>query len=85
MNFHVELSSKAFRSLSKLDGSNKKRAFNKIESLENTPFPTGFKKLSGENDVYRLRFGNYRILYKVSKPERTILVFRIEKRSRVYQ
>ena len=85
MNFRVELSSKAFRFLSRLDLSDKKRAFDKIESLENIPFPVGYKKLSGKNDVYRLRFGNFRILYKVSKPEHTILIFRIERRSKVYQ
>jgi len=85
MNFHVELSSKAFRALSRLDVSDKKRAFDKIESLENTPYPAGYKKLSGENDIYRLRFGNFRILYKVSKTEHTILIFHIEKRSQVYQ
>ncbi len=85
MSFRVELSSKALQSLSKLDISDKKRAFDKIESLENTPFPAGYRKLSGKNDVYRLRFGNFRILYKISKPEHTILIFHIEKRSRVYQ
>lgn len=84
MNFRVDLSSKAFRSLSRLDLIDKKRAFDKIESLEDTAFPAGYKKLSGKNDVYRLRFGDFRILYKVLKSEHTILIFRIEKRSKVY-
>ena len=85
MNFHVELSRKAFRTLSRLDISDKKRAFDKIESLECTPFPAGYKKLSGENNIYRLRFGNFRILYKIFKADNTILIFHIEKRSQVYQ
>ncbi len=85
MKYKVELSSKAYQYLSKLDEPSKVRVFNRIKALEETPFPAGFKKLQGEKDVYRLRIGDFRILYKLLKSKETILVFRIEKMNRVYR
>jgi len=84
MKYCVELSSKAFRVLSKLDKNSKIRILKKLKILEDTPFPHGFKKLRGEEDIYRLRTGNLRILYKLLKSERVVLIFRIEKRNKAY-
>ena len=84
MKFQVELSSKAFQALSKLDKINKTRIFKKLKSLEETPFPVGSLKMEGEENVYRLRFGDMRILYKFLKSEKVILIFKIEKRGKAY-
>ena len=82
MKFQVELSSKAFQALSKLDKINKTRIFKKLKSLEETPFPVGSLKMEGEENVYRLRSGDMRILYKFLKSEKVILIFKIEKRGK---
>lgn len=84
MKFQVELSSKAFQALSKLDKINKTRIFKKLKSLDETPFPSGLIKMEGEENVYRLRSGDMRILYKLLKSEKVILVFKIEKRGNAY-
>ena len=84
MKFQVELSSKAFQALSKLDKINKTRIFKKLKSLEETPFPVGSLKMEGEENVYRLRSGDMRILYKLLKSEKVILIFKIEKRGKAY-
>lgn len=84
MKFQVELGSKAFQALSKLDKINKTRIFKKIKSLEETPFPVGSIKMGGEENVYRLRSGDMRVLYKLLKSEKVILIFKIEKRDKVY-
>ncbi len=84
MKFQVELSSKAFQALSKLDKINKTRIFKKLKSLEETPFPVGSLKMEGEENVYRLRSGDIRILYKLLKSEKVILIFKIEKRGKAY-
>ncbi len=82
MNFRVELGSKAFHELSRLDKINKTRVLKKIKSLEETPFPVGSIKMEGEENVYRLRSGDMRILYKLLKSEKVILIFKIEKRGK---
>jgi len=84
MNFGVELGSKAFHELSRLDKINKTRVLKKIKSLEETPFPVGSIKMEGEENVYRLRSGDMRILYKLLKSEKVILIFKIEKRGKAY-
>ncbi len=84
MRFRVELGSKAFQALSKLDKTNKSRVFKKLKSLEETPFPVGSRKIEGEENVYRLRSGDLRILYKLIKSEKVILIFKIEKRGKAY-
>ncbi len=84
MKYQVELSSKAFQALSKSDKINKTRIFKKLKSLEETPFPIGSLKMEGEENVYRLRSGELRILYKFLKSEKVILIFKIEKRGKAY-
>jgi len=84
MEFHVELASKAFQALSKLDKINRTRVIKRIKSLEETPFPVGSLKMEGEENVYRLRSGEMRILYKLLKSEKVIIIFKIEKRGKAY-
>ena len=61
-----------------------KRVFKKITELENDPFPSDVKKLKGEKDVYRIRIGDFRVLYRIIREDDIILVFRVDKRSRVH-
>ena len=56
-----------------------------MKELENNPFPRGTIKLVGEEDVYRLRAGGYRILYRILWDKRAIIVFRIAPRERAYE
>jgi len=84
MIFRVELSRRAFAFLEKLDAQTRERVAEKLMELEGTPFPRGCRKLRGEVDVYRLRVGKIRILYKILWGEKTVTVFKIEHRGKVY-
>jgi len=85
MIFRVELSSRAFDSLEKLDAQIRERAVERLRELESAPFPRGCQKLKGEIDAYRLRVGKIRILYKILWDEKAIVVFKIESRGTVYR
>ena len=61
------------------------RIMAEIRSLSETPFPPGCKKLKGSTASYRLRVGDYRILYEVDTETRTVIVYRIRHRKDVYQ
>jgi len=61
------------------------RIIAEIRSLAETPFPSGCKKLKGSRTSYRLRVGDYRILYEVDTESRTVTVYRIRHRKDVYQ
>ena len=80
MTFRVELSRRAFDFLEKLDAQTREGVARKLRELERTPFPRGCRKLKGEVDVYRLRVGKIRALYKILWSEKTVLIFKIERR-----
>ena len=56
----------------------------RIESLSSNPRPPGVEKLTGQ-DRYRLRQGNYRIVYSVQDKELTVWIVRIGHRKDVYR
>ena len=68
----------------KLEKVSKERVFKRIKELCEDPFPSDVKKLKGEKDVYRIRIGDFRVLYRIIPEDEVILIFRVDKRSRVY-
>lgn len=57
----------------------------RIDSLAENPRPQGVKKLSGEDDMYRIRVGDYRIIYQIREKSLVVLIVRIGHRSDVYR
>jgi len=53
--------------------------------LSETPRPHGCAKIKGEERLYRLRFGDYRLLYDVDDAAQTVLVLRIQNRKDAYR
>lgn len=84
MVFKIHLSKRAYKELEKLPISDRKRILKRIGELSTTPFPYGYRKLRGAKDAYRLRAGDYRILYKIIRRDKVILVFRIAHRRKAY-
>lgn len=56
-----------------------------IDSLEKNPRPHGVKKLAGAKDGYRVRVGDYRILYVIDDKKKIVTVYRIRHRKDVYE
>lgn len=57
---------------------------NKISLLSNNPRPSGCLKLTAE-EGYRLKTGDYRILYRIDDKEKIIYIYRIKHRKEVYK
>ena len=55
-----------------------------IDSLSCTPFPHGCKKLLGE-DAYRIRVGDYRIVYSLDTEKNIITIERVKHRKDIYR
>jgi mRNA interferase RelE/StbE len=81
VNF-VNSSAKEFRELPAVV---KARISLAIDALELSPRPTGVKKLHNEKNLYRIRVGDFRIVYQIDDGEKTILVTRIRHRKEVYR
>ena len=60
------------------------KVLNRIKTLEDDPRPPGCEKLSGQ-ERYRLRQGQYRIVYSIQDDERSVWVVKIGHRKDVYR
>lgn len=77
----AESAAKEFRSL---PPDVKKRAIPRIDALKQTPRPMGAAKLRGHQRNYRIRVGDYRVVYEVDDMAKVVLVTRIRHRRDVY-
>jgi mRNA interferase RelE/StbE len=84
-DFSVEIKPPARKELERLGDRLLARVMVKIEGLENTPRPPGCKKLKGCKDQWRIRVGDYRIIYIVDDSRKLVSVTRIRHRSEVYE
>ncbi len=79
----VFLSHRAAKALDEAPSETRRRLDEKISELCRTPFPAGCRKLRGAQNSYRLRVGDYRILYAILTKDE-ILVFKITRRETAY-
>jgi len=80
----VFLSRRAQKFLDSASPDLKERLEAKISELFTTPYPPGCKKLKGAPNAYRLRVGDYRILYVIAKRDE-IIVFKVSARESAYE
>ena len=85
MAFRVELSKSTIKYLKNLSLPVRKRILSKLLLLKENPLPKGALKLKGGVDVYRIRVGDYRVLYKVIWREKVVLIFKIAHRRHAYK
>lgn len=87
MGFELIFENNPKKSLRKLEKSDYQRMKNKIEEIRENPFLSGSIKLQGTSfgkNCYRIRVGNFRIVYDVDLEKKIILIVRVEKRENVY-
>ncbi|MBE0713854.1 MAG: type II toxin-antitoxin system RelE/ParE family toxin [Candidatus Aminicenantes bacterium] len=81
--YELFLLAPAQKDLDKLEAPVFARIVKKIRALFGDARPPGCLKLTGE-DGYRIRIGEYRVLYRVDDPLKRIFVYRIKHRKDVY-
>ena len=79
----VLIDDKALKDLSKIHKQEVKKILSKIELLEDYPDVANIKKLTNFEPPYRLRVGNYRVLFDIE--DDVITVYRIKHRSKSYE
>lgn len=82
--YEVRLQPAAIREYRRVQGSLRDRLRSAIDALAVNPRPPEVVKLAGRDD-YRVRVGDYRIVYAIDDAERLILVARIAHRREVYR
>jgi mRNA interferase RelE/StbE len=85
MTYEIEFSSKAEKQFKKLETSVQSRLARKIDNLSTEPKPAGYTKLSGEQDIYRIRAGDFRVVYTIKKTKLVVLILKIGHRREIYR
>jgi mRNA interferase RelE/StbE len=85
VTYRVEISPAAVRQLKKVDGTARRRVQAAIELLAEEPRPTGAKKLVGGDGEWRVRTGDFRIVYEINDGVLIVLVLAVGHRREVYR
>ncbi len=82
--FQVEFSKRAQKEFRKIDTRYIPKIYASIENLQTDPRPIGCKKLSGSEYTYRIRIGDYRVIYEIEDGQLIVLIVKIRHRQSAY-
>jgi mRNA interferase RelE/StbE len=84
-SWHIEFAKSAAKDLRAIDLQSIPRILAAIEALAGNPRPLGCKKLVGAEHTYRIRVGDYRVIYDIHDGELVVFVVRVRHRRDVYR
>ncbi len=84
MTFEVQIERRAQKQLAKVDEPMRSRLVEALRGLRHDPRPAGAKKLSGR-EGWRIRVGEFRILYEIYDTKLVVLVVHLGHRREVYR
>lgn len=84
-SYQIKWKSSANKELQRLPKQIIGRVFRSVEQLADEPFPVGVTQLTGTDQSYRIRIGDYRVIYTVENEILRIEVIRVGHRKDVYR
>ena len=84
-SYEIEITLTAEKQLKKLQRAEQGRVVAAVLRLADEPRPRGSRKLTGYDDVFRIRVGTYRVLYSVSGRRLVIIILKVGHRRDVYR
>ncbi|MFV0341048.1 MAG: type II toxin-antitoxin system RelE family toxin [Parachlamydiaceae bacterium] len=85
MTYSVHLSKVALKQMSKISRRELIKIGERIDDLSKNPRPHDVKKIKGSLDLYRIRSGSYRILYRIVDDVLCILIVDVDHRKDIYK
>jgi len=83
--YEIVFARSARKELQALPRSLAKRTLEKVESLASNPRPSGSRKLRGRSNLWRIRVGEYRVIYSIDDDKGVVDVSVIRHRSEAYR
>ncbi len=83
--YAIELTPRAQKKLRKLDRDIRARLMKAIAALAENPFPPDAKKLTGAGKLWRIRVGDYRVVYQVDGNRLIIVIVDVGHRREIYR
>ena len=84
-SYQIDWKSSARKELRKLPSDMIQKIMAEVESLVENPFPPDCRKLTGSEQTWRIRIGNYRVIYNVLSAVLIIEIVRVAHRKDVYR
>ncbi len=84
MSYEIFILQRAQKELTKIEHNPYLHIVEAIRSLKENPRPSGCKKLTGR-DGWRIRVGNYRVIFEINDSEKKIVVLHVGHRHDIYQ
>jgi mRNA interferase RelE/StbE len=85
VSYQVEVTREALRALSKLDKPIRRRVQSAIDELQADPRPHGAIALQGLSGAYRIRIGEYRVIYTINDDKLVVVVVDLGHRREIYR
>lgn len=82
--YEIFFKDSVWKELKKIPKNDLKKIISRVEQLGNDPRPMGCEKLT-DHELYRIRQGNYRIVYSIQDNELTVWVIKVGHRKDVYR
>jgi mRNA interferase RelE/StbE len=82
--YTIQFKPSALRQLERLPLAIQQRIRPRVDALTFNPRPPGCKKLAGEEELYRIRVGDYRIIYEIHDRVLVVIVVKLGHRGGVY-
>lgn len=83
--FRIDLTRRAAKALDAIDKPQRRRVLAVIDGLADDPRPPRCVKLTGRENQWRVRAGNYRVIYEVHDDRLLVLVVEVGHRSEIYR
>lgn len=83
--YRIEFTNSAAKEFRALASEIKRRITSAIDELCENPYPMGVSKLKGYATLYRIRVGDYRVIYEVDMSNQSIRIVRIRHRREAYR
>lgn len=83
--YTIDITKSAEKELAKIPTQYADKIVGKIRLLADSPYPNGCKKLAGSEHSYRIRIGDYRVIYTVFDDKLVIQVIKVGHRKEVYR
>lgn len=85
MRYDIIIKPAAEKSMDRIPKSDRSRIADALEGLRNNPRPPGVLKMSGGENLWRIRIGDFRVVYEIHDDRLIVLVLRVAHRKDVYR
>ncbi|MEO0248014.1 MAG: type II toxin-antitoxin system RelE/ParE family toxin [candidate division WOR-3 bacterium] len=84
-SYEIQWKGSAERELRRLDPQQIPQIIQAVDALANAPFPRGCRKLHGAERAYRIRVGEYRVVYQVDVKAKVVTIYHVRPRGKAYR